>query len=239
MKKIIAICFVLSSIALFGQEITTLSLTGTANKKVQPDRFIVNVDLKAEGKTQKESFTGLNDLSTFVLNQLKSLSFSQGEIKLNNYSVYTKNVATEKSKQDIRYYTGQIITIDFKLDKERILRLYDTLLNNEKKGISISFSTSISDSLRNLVYDELIVRALYNAQKKAELISSTSKLKIRSIKSISYNATEDYNSDEGYIKFTPPMMKTDDEVSSENANCFSIEDITLSDEVKVTYNLEK
>lgn len=239
MKKLIAICFILSSIASFGQEITTLSLVGSANKKVQPDRFIVNVELKVEGKTQKESYTGLSDLSTFVLKELKTLSFSQDEIKLNDYSVYTKNVSPNKSKQDTRFYTSQCITIDFRLDKEKILKLYNTLLSNEKKGISLSFSTSVSDSLKNLVYDELVVRALYNAQKKAELISSTSKLKIRSIKNISYQ-TSYYNIDEDEnIKFAPPIIKADDEVYSENENFFSIKDITLSDEVKVTYYLEK
>jgi len=240
MKKLIVICLVLSSIVSYGQEITTLSLTGVAHKKVQPDRFNVNVDLKAEGKSQKESFNSLNILFAKVLNELKSLNFSQDEIKMNDYSFYTRNVASEKSKQDIRCYATQSLILDFKLDKDRIFKIYAILLNSAKDGISLNFTTSISDSLMNKTNNELAVSALLDAQKKAELISATSKLKIMSVKNITYHSSGDYNDEAAVVKFVPPILKADEEESnSETDNYFSIADVILTDQVKVTYYLEK
>ncbi|MDP4227000.1 MAG: SIMPL domain-containing protein [Bacteroidota bacterium] len=240
MKKLVLIYFALYSIAAFGQENTTLALSGAATKKVLPDRFIVNIALTSEGKSQKEGYNGLNELSAFVLNELKEMKFTQEQIKLTDYSFFTRNIALEKAHKETRYFASQNISIDFKLDKERILKLYNTLLDNNKKGISLQFSTSISDSLKEKIGDELLVSAIFNTQKKAKLIASTSKLKIRNIKNITYNTTEDSSNEDGYIRFTPPVIKADDDVKiSENANFFSINEIALSDEIKITYYLEK
>jgi len=241
MKKLFLLIGVICCFTGFAQDSATLNILGQAKKRVMPDKAVINIILSSSNKDESESLVGLNEISSQVLKKLKSLGFVKEQIKMNGLSVSSHNISLDKKKKELRYTSTQDLSVKFPLDRVRILKIYGSLFEDKLEGVELSFSTEFSDSLKAITQNELIVSAISDAQSKAELIATATKNKIKSIKAIGFNVNTVNTEEDTYqiMKFTPPLIKQDEEVNNNNLNYFTINEEVFREEIKITYFLEK
>src|SRR5688572_27688063 len=66
----------------------TVSTSGFATTKVQPDKFSVTVGVETNGTTAQEAAESNADLMEQVVAALRALGISEADISTSNYSVY-------------------------------------------------------------------------------------------------------------------------------------------------------
>jgi hypothetical protein len=66
----------------------TVSTTGTATAKVQPDKFTVTVGVETNGTTAQEAASNNANVTAAVIDALKALGIAEGDISTSSYSLY-------------------------------------------------------------------------------------------------------------------------------------------------------
>ena len=238
MRKLFILSGLFCVLSVFGQDLAVFNIKGQSSKKELPDQCILNLSLKCGNKTESESLKGLNELIAKVKAKLKQLNFTEESIKLENFSVYLQDQSKDRKQPDYIYFSTQNLNIHFPVDTKRILKVYNNLLSGDIKGVEISFSTEFSDSLRNKIKEELISLSIADAQRKADIVSKKLNLKIKGIKTITYNTIPDYSRDDAFptMRFSAPIIKKDESVRDEEIqNYFSINESVITDEINITY----
>lgn len=238
MKKVL---FVLAALLCgsvsFAQNAGTLNVIGEAKKSVLPDKAIVSITINAQKQTEQESFKKLNEVSAIVLKRLKADGFTDDQVKLTNFSM---NYINWEQKKKPYYQASQSMDVKFKLDKERLFKIYNRLLADSVQGVQISFGTECSDELTKKVQEELIAMALDDAKAKAQIICKSSNCQLQSISNIGYKYYEMPTAPiRSTMRFVPPMIKADAEVVSDSSlsQNLSINEQEFSEEIKVTYTI--
>ena len=238
MRKLFILSGLFCVLTIFGQDVAVFNIKGQSSKKELPDECILNLSLKYGNKSESESLKGLNELISKVKTKLKQLDFNEEKIKLENFSVYLQDQSKDRKQPNYIYFSTQNLNIRFHVDTKRILKVYNKLLTDDIKGIEISFSTEFSDSLRNKIKEELISLSIADAQRKAEIVSKKLNLRIRGIKSITYNTIPDYTKDDSFpsMRFSAPIIKNDESVRDEEIqNYFTINESVIADEINITF----
>lgn len=218
----------------FAQQDATINITGHASKLVAPDKAIFSIHIRANKKTESESYKAMTDISNELLNRLKKEGFTESQIKLTDYSIQMEYDYSSDKAQKKGYTSSQNLIVKFPLDKRRVLTVYSNLTANEMEGVSINFGTECSDSLKNKVQDELIVLALNDAKEKATLIATTTDTKIKSIADVSYKVvSNNYSPVYSAKNFSVRGIVSDEQQQA--SDYFSINEIEFSEDVKVTY----
>jgi uncharacterized protein YggE len=101
------------------------------------------------------------------------------------------------------------------------------------EGVSISFSTECSDSLKNKIQNELIVLALNDAKEKANLIAITTDSKIKSVADVSYKIASNVIYPQAMERTFALKVANDSGIQA--SDFFSINETEFSEEIKVTY----
>lgn len=242
MRRLFLLAGLFCVLMVFGQqELTIFNVKGQSSRKVLPDECVLSLSLKYGNKSESESLKGLNELIVKVKTKLKQLDFNENQIKLENFSVYSQNQSKDGKQPDNIYYSTQNLNIRFHVDTKRIIKIYNTLLSNDIKGIEMSFSTEFSDSLRNRIKEELISLSIADAQRKAEMVCKKLDIKIKGIKSISYNTMSDYSGNESFpkLRFSAPVVKRVEDVADNDGmlNFFTINESEIQDEINMTFLL--
>lgn len=232
-KRFVLIVALFISCVTFAQQDATINITGQASKMVIPDKAIFSLHISANRKSEPESFKAMTEISNEVLNRLKKEGFTESQIKLADYSVQVEYDYSSGKPKKSGYISSQSLIVKFPIDKRKILSLYAKLTADEMEGLSISFGSECSDSLKAKIQNELIVLSLNDAKQKAELIAVTTETKIKSVADVSYKVFTN--------PMYPPMMSSHfGSMKAENAvgpasDFFSLNEIEFTEEIKVTY----
>lgn len=234
MQKQIIFIFVLFISALtFAQQDATINITGHASKLVAPDKAVFSINIRANKKTESESYKAMTDISDELLKRLKNEGFTETQIKLTDYSIQMEYDYSTGKARKLGYISSQNLIIKFAVDKRKILDLYAKLTANEMEGVSINFGTECSDSLKAKVQNELIVMALNDAKEKATLIATTTDCKIKSVADVSYKVFSNTVSTVYSAKSYSFRESVSDEQQA--SDYFSINEIEFTEDIKVTY----
>ena len=233
MKNVIfLLCVTLIGFSGFAQQDATINIVGHATKLITPDKAIFSINIRANRKTEPESFKAMTDMSDEILKRLKKEGFAELQIKLTDYSIQMEYDYSSGKPKKLGYISSESLIVKFPLDKRKILNVYSNLTDNDVEGVSINFGTECSDSLKNKVQNDLIVVALHDAKQKAELIASTTECKIKSVADVSYKLISN-------MPYPQPMntrysMKAESG-GAEASDYFSINEMEFDEEIKVTY----
>jgi hypothetical protein len=242
-KKLILLLVILIGITLnqlMAQNTITphIQLKGESTIKILPDLGIFFIQISAVAKTEADCNERLNKLNDELMKKLKAEGFTSEQIKLTNYSISAEFDYSNGKSKKTGYKSYQDFRIQFKLDKKKILSVYNKLSETKSENVSINFGTDCSDELKKRTKNELIVLAIKDATQKAQLIAETTGNKLGNIEFIRYgivSSSQNFPMQmESKVAFA--VMSDSNEERAEN---FSINEIDFSEEIEISFMIVK
>ena len=240
MKKLFVLIALLLNIGFFAQTektLQTISLSGSASKKVSPDLAVVTFNISAKNKMGNEALSKLNIQTQQVIDKLTSVSFTKDQLKVANYCLNEDWDYTGNKSKKVGYEAKQTLTLMFKMDKEKLSKLFSTFAEQQTEGTEISFDSDLSDTLRSRIKKELITNAVKDAYDKAHIIANAAMLKIKTVKEINYNTSTpaiQFRGARTYAKGGRYNTRFFDEGSSS----IDAQEIELSEDVSIVFLVE-
>lgn len=174
---------------------THINLMGAASGKYTPDQATFDFNIVTRNKDSQEAMSQLQVASEKLINRLKKLGFSKEQIALQGYNL-NQEYDYPDGRQVMRgYIAQQSLHLAFTWDYKKLDQLFKSFANDGSPELSYHYGTNFSDSLKSTIQKELIVKAMRDAELKAQLITQAAQLTINGIKDINYNFTA-----------PPPMM---------------------------------
>jgi uncharacterized protein YggE len=229
MKQCIAILFF--SAAVFSQpNDRTLEVKGTGTYTTMPDLGVLTIDAAVINPKFAEAVKLLNQKTEQLVAQLQMIGFKKEEIKTADFSV-SKNIVWENNSNiDKGYAARQTITVEFPNNKEKIASIITSFMGSEN-DVRFSFHFTVSDEKAKQVKNELLNRAVKDAQSSAEILAAAAQQKVGTVKRILY----------GTMTQTPvyqtAMLKRG-MADSDQASGFDVKEMSFSDEVTIVWNLK-
>lgn len=158
-----------------------VTVSGTTTKRVSPDLLNINIRMETMDKIAKKSQEMNSEVSSSVINKLKTLGLTEDEIQSTWYNV--QEVRESQSNCDTKGCVYDYVLVGYKTIHTINVRTTDLELagdivdsvsafgENEVFIESVSFS--LQEETRNKIQNELIVEAGKIAKVKAEAISSS------------------------------------------------------------------
>jgi len=174
-----------------------LFVTGTAFKKISPDKVSVTLGAETQEKTAKEAATKNAELMDAIINNLKELGLSTNEISTSYYNIYPvyeyPPIIYEKSIVPpdpqtpilIGYRVTNTITITTSANAN-VGSIIDAAIDagaNQVQGVSYF----VSEDVQRQMNRQLIEQAVLDAKTKAENALSPFNMQIVGVKSINLN----------------------------------------------------
>lgn len=185
-------------------ELSTVSTTGTATTKVNPDKFSITLGVQTNGTTAQEAASRNADLMSKVMTALKGLGIQDNQTGTSNYSVYPiyeyrppsktcpDNISLQPPECQLanvltgyRASNSLTVTLDVagKIDPGKVI---DTAVGagaNTVDDVSFFISTTRQQEIR----DSLIKDAIANARHRADVAANAAGVRVSGVKSIELN----------------------------------------------------
>jgi uncharacterized protein YggE len=183
----------------------TVSTSGSASTKVQPDKFSVTVGVETNGTTAEEAAASNADLMDEVIAALRALGISEDQISTSNYSVYPvysviKDVNACRVMEGYpippECYSDHVITgykasnsVTVTLDTDGQIgagEVIDAAIvagANNVHGVYFFVSQETQQEVR----DSLIRDAIANARQRAEIAADAVGMEITGVLSVNLN----------------------------------------------------
>jgi len=181
----------------------TVSTSGTATTKVQPDKFSVTVGLVSNGTTAKEAADRNAEQIAKVIAALKALGIPENNITTSSYNVYPVYESKQGADQCITIYptppeclSGNVITgyrasssLTVTLDAGGNIdagQVIDTAISAGANTVQGAYFF-VSQQKQMEVQAGLINQAIENARQRATIAASAVGMGVDRVKSISLN----------------------------------------------------
>jgi uncharacterized protein YggE len=231
MKYIITI-IVFSSFIFPQQNDRSIEVKGTGTYAIMPDVGVLTMESNEANLKFADAVKGLNRRTEQLTAQLQTIGFTIDEIKTADFSV-SKNIVWENNANvDKGYIARQTITVEFPNTKEKIGTILNSFMNSENE-IRFFFHFTLSESKELFVKNELLQRAVNDAQSRAEVIATAAKQKLGKIRHISYGLAPEQMP---FRKNTLSLSEV--AVSAQRASGFDIKEMSFSDEVTIVWELK-
>lgn len=202
---------------------TTISTSGTATVKVDPDKFTVTVGVETNGTTAEEASSGNADLTAKVIAALKAIGITENATSTSSYMVFPVYSSAEPAnvcrvmegypippecyvKQEITgYKASNSISVTLDADGGDISagEVIDTAIKGGANTVSGAFFF-LSQERQLEVQQGLIEDAIANARHRADIAAGAVGAEITGIKSINLND----------VSFPPFYLARAEELSS-------------------------
>lgn len=183
---------------------STITTSGTAITRVQPDKFTVTVGVETNGTTAEEAASLNADLVSKIIAALKALGISEDDMSTSSYSVYP--VYSQISANACRvmegypippecYVTTEVVSfkavnmITVTLDADGGVdagKVIDTAIEAGATNVSGVYFF-VSAERQEEIRDNLIGNAIANARHRAEVAAEALGLSVSGVKSINLN----------------------------------------------------
>ena len=174
-----------------------LFVTGTAFKKISPDKVSITLGVETQEKTAKEAAAKNAELMNAVINGLKELGLTTNEISTSYYNIYPvyeyppviyeKNIVPPRPESPILvgYRVTNTITITTPANTD-VGSMIDAAIDagaNQVQGVNYF----VSEDVQRQMNKQLIEQAVLDAKAKAENALSPLNMQIVGVKSINLN----------------------------------------------------
>ena len=171
------------------QQYNTISVSGSGTISMKADQATVTLGVQTQGITASEAINNNTKLMTAVIDAVKTLGLTEGDMMTVSYNVYPIY-----SKDDYNTVVGygaiNMISINV-TDMNLIGRVIDTAANNGAnriQGVSFDLSLEKQSELKTQAY----LTALGDAEGKALLIAKRLGVTITGVLSVSENVYQPY-----------------------------------------------
>jgi uncharacterized protein YggE len=182
---------------------STVSTSGTATTKVQPDKYSVTVGVETNGTTAQEAADRNAAAMEQVISALRELGISEENISTSNYSVYPVYEYRQPTEPCIMIYPpppecqpSNVITgykasnsVTVTLDADGDLeagQIIDTVIEAGANTVQGAYFF-LSQERQLQVQEDLIHQAIENARQRATIAASAVGMGVDRVKSISLN----------------------------------------------------
>jgi len=162
-------------------EHNTISTTGSANEKVDPDMLTISFVVESEGTTASEAQAKNSKIAADAISALKALGVNEKDIKTVSYSVDVKReshyiCSNESGKSDCYWSyvdVGYTASHAFSVDMYNFDKSGEAIDALGKTGANVQgVSFGLKPETRQQVVSRLLCSAAGEAKKKAESIAS-------------------------------------------------------------------
>lgn len=173
-----------------------LFVTGSATKKISPDKVSVILGVQTQEKTAQEAARKNADIMNAVINGLKDIGISTSQISTSYYNIYpVYEYRPVIDQRDIPPYPQNQVLIGYRVTNTisvtasadaNVGNIIDTAINagaNEVQGVSYF----VSEEVQKQMNSEMIGDAVLNAKMKAERALAPLNMKIVGVKSLNLN----------------------------------------------------
>jgi hypothetical protein len=177
---------------------STVSTSGMATTKVQPDKFTVTVEVETQGATAEETASRNANVTTMVIDALKTLGIAEEDMSTSNYSVYpvyaTKMPSCVSPAPECEesliiggYKASNIVSITLDADSDIDAgEVIDAAIKAGANTVQGAYFF-ISQERQLEIQDGLIPDAIANARHRAEAAANAVNMQISGIQSINLN----------------------------------------------------
>jgi hypothetical protein len=225
MKQILLTLFFIT-FSTAQQQSGTIEVKGTGTYSANPDLGVLSVEITAIHRQFGDAVKELNIKSEKVIAQLTALGFAATEIKTGDYTVSKHTVWENNSNVDKGYVARQQITAEFPQSKERIGTIITSFMKSAA-DVQFSFRFTLSDKKEREARDELLKRAVADAQSRASVLTAAAGKKLGQILRISHGTT------------SGPMPVQAMKFAAEQSAGFEVKEISLSDDVTIVWELKE
>ena len=182
---------------------STVSTSGTAITKIEPDKFTVTVGVETNGTNAAEAASANADLAAKIVAALKALGISEDNISTSSYSVYPVYGGVEsltmcieiypqppecQARQEIVGYRASN-SVSVTLDADGNLaagEVIDTAIEAGANTVQGAYFF-VSQQRQLEIQDGLIGEAIVNARHRADIAADAVGMEVSGVKSISLN----------------------------------------------------
>ncbi|MFY3740611.1 MAG: hypothetical protein HMLIMOIP_001052 [Candidatus Nitrosomirales archaeon] len=173
----------------------TLYATGTAIKKVSPDKVSITLGVETQEMTAKEAAAKNAEMMNAIINKLKALGLSTDEISTSYYNIYPvyeyppviyeKDIPRPQSPVLVGYRVTNTIIITTSASED-VGATIDAAVDagaNQVQGVSFF----VSEEVQGQMNKQLIEQAVLDARAKAQSALSPLNMQIVGVKNINLN----------------------------------------------------
>ncbi|MEM3422786.1 MAG: SIMPL domain-containing protein [Candidatus Bilamarchaeaceae archaeon] len=162
-------------------EHNTISVSGSANEKVEPNMLVVNYYVQTKSESAKEAQSKNAEISNAIVSSLKALGIGEKDIKTTSYNVNVNQeshyICDNQSGKSDCYWT--YVNVGYTATHTFTVNVYDLnkggavvdaigAAGGEVSGVSFD----LKPETKKEVYARLLSLAAANAKKKADAIAS-------------------------------------------------------------------
>lgn len=163
----------------------TIKVTGKGQSRVRPDTTRVKIILKGVYQKYEETLRHSAQDTAKLRDLLVQLGFKETDLKTPYFYFNTKfnevKVGNTFKKQFAGYQYYHEMKVEFSFDNDRLGRIMQALAAS---SLNPEFNINYLVSNPETVKTELLEKAVCDAAKKAEVLSSAAKVRLREIQSI-------------------------------------------------------
>ena len=183
------IAYTQSTFSQSGSNNSTLSVIGTAETMVKPDKVTLTLSVETTNKTANAALIANSETTTNVLDALKSSGVKENETSTSFFNISPNyNFTQEESFQPIqnRDIISYTVTNSITVDSTNLLNVsqwIDTAVQAGANDIS-NVSFLLSDKKSELVKNDLMRQAIMDAKNKSDIAASALGLEVVGVRSI-------------------------------------------------------
>ncbi len=164
----------------------TINVNAIADREVNPDELVLYVNVRAKENDFDSALDKMNASLADAKRILSNNKVPSDQIKTTNYSI-NQNFRYNKGKQDPDGFVAYT-SLEVKMPKDT--KMLSTLIQSfgtENPDLSLNFSFTISDALKEKILEELLTEAAQRARSKATTIAKALGKEIDDIKQVSFS----------------------------------------------------
>ena len=166
-----------------------ISVTGTATTSVEPDLLVITFGVETQEVTAKQALDSNSQTMTGIIDAIKLTGITEDEINTSRFNIYPvyegyEDPITKRWKQDL---TGYQVTNTITVETTNLTLAADIIDGAVTAGANrvdnVSFTLSPEKHMQ--LKDDLIEKAIMNAQAKAENALAPLNYSITGVKAVS------------------------------------------------------
>ena len=162
---------------------------GVGKASTRPDLIVISLDLDSFSENYDKAMSIASDKLEELYTSLGGIGFERKDIKTVGFNVRTKNEYVKDKNGDsvlmfLGYDVEHSLKISFDLDIKKLSETLSVISTSKAKpGVEIAFTLKDGSGIK----EEVLRKASKNARRKAEILASTSGVKLGKLISIDYS----------------------------------------------------
>lgn len=169
-----------------------ITVKGIANIKVKPDLIVITMNLVSHKYNYDETMKLAAESVDALERAIEEVGFNKKDLKTTRFNITTNytNYYDENNKYKSKfdgYKSEQDLKLQFDLDMELLSKVLTAIANSK---VEPRFNIRFSVKDKDVINEELLIKATENARSKAEILTKASRTTLGKLVNIDYSWSE-------------------------------------------------